>query len=329
MTTTARSVCDPNCHARSKCGLEATLDQGRIIAVEPARYPAPGFENRICLMGRSRPRVPVPPGAPAQTAEARRRTRRGTLAGDLLGRGRRAVRGQPAPHRREVGTEVDPVPPDLRRLRPAHARRPLALRGTTGASAVRASGIDYGVGKGLEAMFAVPAATFFKSGGHALSDASNSKLTIVWGGNPAVTRSVDHVALKEAQRGGTELVCIDPVLSETGALLRSMDLTETGERRRPRTRHGARHRVRSAFRCRLPRAAHEYAVLIERESGRVLRDGDLPDGEGDAPLVWCAEANAPRRSRKRFARNSTQRTRLRSRTAEPSRSRAHSTCSRL
>ena len=54
MTTTARTVCDPNCHANPKCGLEATLDEGRIIAVEPAQYPAPGFENRICLMGRSR-----------------------------------------------------------------------------------------------------------------------------------------------------------------------------------------------------------------------------------------------------------------------------------
>ncbi len=54
MTTSARTVCDPNCHASPKCGLSATIENGRIIAVEPADYPIPGFENRICMMGRSR-----------------------------------------------------------------------------------------------------------------------------------------------------------------------------------------------------------------------------------------------------------------------------------
>ena len=293
MTTTARSVCDPNCHANPKCGLEATLDEGRIIAVEPARYPAPGFENRICLMGRSRleyqyhsERLRKPLKRVGERGEGRWEEISWEKAVALF-----------VDNQRRIAEKWGPKSILFHQISGAYGLltrgAPLRYAALTGASAVRASGIDYGVGKGLEAMFAVPAATFFKSGGHALSDASNSKLTIVWGGNPAVTRSVDHVALKEAQRGGTELACIDPVLSETarfcdqwisprpgsdGALALAMARVIVSE-----TRFDADFLARHT----------NMPFLVERESGRVLRDGDLPDGEGDAPLVWCAEANAP------------------------------------
>lgn len=92
---------------------------------------------------------------------------------------------------------------------------PLRYAGLTGGTSICASGVDFGIAKGLEYAFGVSAGTFFHSGGHSLNDAENSNLTIIWGGNPAITRSVDHVALKRAQRSGTKLICIDPVKSET------------------------------------------------------------------------------------------------------------------
>ena len=54
MKTVARTVCDPNCHANPKCGIAATIEDGRIIAVTAADYPLDDFKNRICLMGRAR-----------------------------------------------------------------------------------------------------------------------------------------------------------------------------------------------------------------------------------------------------------------------------------
>ena len=79
---------------------------------------------------------------------------------------------------------------------------PLRYAGLTGGTSICASGVDFGIAKGLEYAFGVSAGTFFHSGGHSLNDAENSNLTIIWGGNPAITRSVDHVALKRAQRSG-------------------------------------------------------------------------------------------------------------------------------
>ena len=42
MISKERTVCDPNCHANPHCGLLATVEDGRIIAVDPAEYPVPG-----------------------------------------------------------------------------------------------------------------------------------------------------------------------------------------------------------------------------------------------------------------------------------------------
>ena len=62
MTTVERTVCDPNCHANPKCGLAATVEDGRIVEIGPAEYPIDGFENRICLLGRSRLEQQYHPG---------------------------------------------------------------------------------------------------------------------------------------------------------------------------------------------------------------------------------------------------------------------------
>ena len=84
-----------------------------------------------------------------------------------------------------------------------------------GGTAYRAGGIDYGVPKGLEYMFGVPASTFFRPGGHEMADAINSRMILLWGGNGADTRLVDFHFVTAAQQRGAKLVCIDPNRSAT------------------------------------------------------------------------------------------------------------------
>ena len=84
-----------------------------------------------------------------------------------------------------------------------------------GGTAYRAGGVDYGVPKGLEYTFGVPASTYFRPGGHEYADAVNSKMILFWGGNAADTRLVDFHFVLEAQRRGAKIVCIDPNRSAT------------------------------------------------------------------------------------------------------------------
>jgi anaerobic selenocysteine-containing dehydrogenase len=52
---TIRSVCDPNCIARPRCGIEALVEDGRITSIKPADFPKQfNVKSRICQMGMSR-----------------------------------------------------------------------------------------------------------------------------------------------------------------------------------------------------------------------------------------------------------------------------------
>ncbi|MDG2277833.1 MAG: molybdopterin-dependent oxidoreductase [Pseudomonadales bacterium] len=218
MTTNVRTVCDPNCHANPKCGIAASVHNGRIIAVAPADYPVPGYENRICMMGRAR----------LEYQYHAERLRKPLKRIGARGAGQwQEISWQEAialfvEKQKEITEKYGSRAVLFHQISGAYGLltrgSPLRYAALTGASAVRASGIDYGIARGLQYAFGVDAATFFKSGGHSLNDAVNSELTIIWGGNPAVTRSVDHVALKKARKAGTHLVCIDPVKSETAGI---------------------------------------------------------------------------------------------------------------
>ena len=292
MTETARTVCDPNCHANPKCGLSATLDDGRIIAVEPASYPVPGFENRICLMGRARleyqyhpERLRTPLKRVGERGECRWEAISWEEAIALFVENQKRISEQYG-SRAVLFHQISGAYGLLTR------GAPLRYAALTGASAVRASGIDFGVAKGLEYTFGVNAATFFKAGGHALGDAVNSKLTLIWGGNPAVTRSVDHVALKEAQRSGTELVCIDPVHSETARLCDEWISPRPGS-------DGAlalamAHVIieEGLFDGEFLAAHTDMPFLVDAATGRIVRERDLRPEGGDEPVVRCARSGA-------------------------------------
>jgi molybdopterin-containing oxidoreductase family molybdopterin binding subunit len=290
MTITARTVCDPNCHANPKCGLEATVEDGRIIAVEPASYPVPGFENRICLMGRARLEYQYHPErlrTPLKRVGARGEGRWEEISWDeaitLFVENQQRIAEQHGP-RAVLFHQISGAYGLLTR------GAPLRYAALTGASAVRASGIDFGVAKGLEYTFGVNAATFFKAGGHSLDDATNSAMTIVWGGNPAVTRSVDHVALKKAQRSGTRLVCIDPVHSETARFCDEWISPRPGSDGALALALGNVIITEGLFDGDFLTKHTDMPFLVDVPSGRLLRERDLADGGGDAALVWCAQA---------------------------------------
>ena len=169
---------------------------------------------------------------------------------------------------------------------------PLRYAALTGATNVRASGVDFGVAKGLQYAFGVNAATFFKSGGHSLSDTSNSELTIIWGGNPAVTRSVDHVELKRARRAGTRLVCIDPVNSETAGICDEWISLRPGSDGALALAMANRIIASNHFDEAFLAQFTNMPFLVNQDSGQLLKERDLIQGGSETPLVWCSQASA-------------------------------------
>ena len=205
-----RTVCDPNCHANPRCGILARVEDGRISHIEAASFPRPEYDKRICLMGMSRleyqyhqDRILFP---------LRRTGRRGEGKWQRIG----------------WDEAFELLAGKLREIAEVHGSRSVAIfsgsgaqgvltKGSSvrfaallGATASRPGGVDYGVPKGLEYTFGVPASTYFGPGGHEYADAVNSRLILLWGGNDAETRFVDYPFLQEAQRRGATVVCIDP-----------------------------------------------------------------------------------------------------------------------
>ncbi|MEM1435514.1 MAG: molybdopterin-dependent oxidoreductase [Pseudomonadota bacterium] len=289
--TKQRTVCDPNCHANPKCGLSATLDDGRIIAIEPADYPVSGFEHRICLMGRARLEYQYHPERlrrPLKRVGARGAGQWEAISWDeaielFVGEQKRIIEQYGS--RAVLFHQISGAYGLLTR------GSPLRYAALTGASAIRASGIDFGVAKGLEYMFGVNAATFFKPGGNCLTDAPNSKLTIIWGGNPAVTRAVDHVELKRAQRTGTQLVCIDPVHSETAHICDEWISIRPGSDGALALALAQVILAEDLFDAAFLTQHTNMPFLVDLASGRLLKGSDVVEHLGNEPLVWCSSSD--------------------------------------
>ena len=205
-----RTVCDPNCHASPRCGITAHVEAGRITKIEPGTFPLPEYDRRVCAMGMARLEYQY---------------HRDRLRFPLK---RTAARGEGKWQRISWDEAYDVVAENLHAIAARYGTRSLAFIAGSGAAGVltkgsahrfaaaiggtasRAGGVDYGVPKGLEYMFGVPASTYFRPGGHEFADAVNSRLILLWGGNGADTRLVDFHFVAEAQRRGAKVVCIDP-----------------------------------------------------------------------------------------------------------------------
>jgi molybdopterin-containing oxidoreductase family molybdopterin binding subunit len=296
-TRFVRSVCDPNCHANPRCGITAKVENGRIVKIEPGAFPLPEYDGRICAMGMARLEQQYHPDR-------------------LLHPLRRlGARGEGQWQRISWDEAFDFIADRLRKIAAKYGSRALAFFTGSGASGVltkgsaqrfaaaigatahRAGGVDYGVPKGLEYMFGVPASTYFRPGGHEMADAMNSQMILLWGGNGADTRLVDFHFITAAQQRGAKLVCIDPNRSATA------QRADRWISPRPGTdtalalglldeilQHGWQD---VAFLQRHTNAP----FLVRRDSGAFLRAAEILEGKGTDYLVWdtsrdCAAANA-------------------------------------
>jgi molybdopterin-containing oxidoreductase family molybdopterin binding subunit len=209
-TRLIRTVCDPNCHASPRCGITAHVEAGRITKIEPGTFPLPEYDRRVCAMGMARLEYQY---------------HRDRLRFPLK---RTGARGENKWQRIDWDEAYDLIAEKLNTIAAQHGTRSLAFIAGSGAAglltkgsahrfaaaiggtASRAGGVDYGVPKGLEYMFGIPASTYFRPGGHEFADAVNSRLILLWGGNGADTRLVDFHFVSEAQRRGAQVVCVDP-----------------------------------------------------------------------------------------------------------------------
>lgn len=214
-TRLIRTVCDPNCHASPRCGIAAHIENGRIIKIEPGSFPLPEYDRRVCAMGMAR---------------LEQQYHKDRLHFPLR---RVGERGQGQWQRVSWDQALDLIAERLCQVAAEYGSRSLAFFAGSGAAGVltknsahrfaaalggtahRAGGVDYGVPKGLEYMFGVPASTYFRPGGHEMADAVNSRVILLWGGNGADTRLVDFHFIAKARQRGAKLVCIDPNRSAT------------------------------------------------------------------------------------------------------------------
>ncbi|MDP2603545.1 MAG: molybdopterin-dependent oxidoreductase [Deltaproteobacteria bacterium] len=288
-----RTVCDPNCHASPRCGITAHIENGRIVKIEPGTFPLPEFDRRVCAMGMAR---------------LEQQYHKDRLRYPLR---RVGERGQCQWQRISWDEAFDLLADRLRKAAERYGSRSLAFFSGSGAAGVltrgsahrfaaaiggtahRAGGVDYGVPKGLEYIFGVPASTYFRPGGHEMADAVNSRIVLLWGGNGADTRLVDFHFIVEAQQRGAKLVCIDPNRSATA------QRADQWISPRPGTdaalalglldeilRHGWQDDV--FLRC------HTNApFLVRRDNGAFLREADLFNGDAADYVVWDPSLDGP------------------------------------
>lgn len=293
---TIRTVCDPNCIARPRCGIEALVEDGRITSIKPADFPAKfDIKSRICQMGMSRLEYQYHPDRLLQPL--RRVGPRGggqwepiswDEAIDLYLEAEHAVTekygGRAILHSQYTGSGAV--------LNRGAGSRYAALTGASVMSLIM-GGFDFGVVKGLEYTFGWDAFAFFTRMGHQFSDALNSDIILIWGANPVVTRSVDYSPLNKARAGGTRLVCIDPRQSATA------DICDTWLSPAPGT-DAALALSMLNYLIENDRIDHDFLLnhtngplLVRQDTGAMLRAEDLSAGGGDAFMAWCANTGGP------------------------------------
>ena len=285
-TRLIRTVCDPNCHANPRCGITAQVENGRIVKIEPGAFPLPEYDGRICAMGMAR---------------LEQQYHKDRLHYPLR---RIGARGEGRWQRISWDEAFDLLAGRLSKIAEQYGSRSLAFFAGSGAAGVltkgsaqrfaaaiggtayRAGGIDYGVPKGLEYMFGVPASTFFRPGGHEMADAVNSRIILLWGGNGADTRLVDFHFITAAQQRGAKLVCIDPNRSATA------QRADQWISPRPGTDVALALALLDEIlqngwqNDRFLRRRTNATLLVRRDSGALLRAADVFGGNATDYLVW-------------------------------------------
>jgi anaerobic dimethyl sulfoxide reductase subunit A len=292
-TRVVRTVCDPNCHANPRCGISAHVEDGRITRIEPGSFPLPEYDRRICPLGMLRleqhyhsERIRYP----LKRADARggNKWQRITWAQafDILAERLGAVATEFGSRSLAffAGSGAGGV-----LTKGAVHRFAAAIGGT----ARRAGGVDYGVPKGLEYAFGIPASTYFRPGGHEYADAVNARTVLLWGGNGADTRLVDFHFISQAQRRGTRVICIDPNRTTTAqkadqwiSLRPGTDTALALSLLHEIFRHGWQDDVFLQHHTNAP-------CLVRCDNGAFLRDADVVPGAGTSYMAWDPSSQRP------------------------------------
>ncbi len=289
-TRLVRTVCDPNCHANPRCGITAHIEAGRITKIEPGAFPLPQYDRRICAMGMARleyqyhkDRLRFPLKRTGARGEGQWQRITWEEAFDFLAEKLSAIAARYEPRSLAfiAGSGASGV------LTKGAAQRFAAVIGGT---AYRPGGVDYGVPKGLEYAFGIPASTFFRPGGHEYADALNSRMILLWGGNPADTRSVDFHFVTEAQRRGANVVSIDPNRTATAqkadrwiSLRPGTDAALALSLLNEIIKNGKHHED----------FLHRHTngpFLVRRDTGALLRGADVGWDDGSSYMVWDTPA---------------------------------------
>lgn len=296
MSHIVRTVCDPNCNAKPRCGIDALVVDEKIVSIRPAEYPAQlDVKSRICMMGMARleyqyhpDRLLYPLRRIGRRGEGRWERITWEVAIDLFIESQKSITDRYG-SRSVLFSQYSGASGILGK---GSGTRYAAVTGSSMTSLV-GGGFDYGLAKGLNYTFGFPPVSFWSTSGHSFEDAVNSELTLIWGGNPVVTRSVDYPPLREAQRRGTKLVCIDPTQSETSKICDSWIPLRPGT-------DGAlalallnqiivTHTIDKDFLLQHTNAP----FLVRLDSGALLRESDL-NANGSAEYVsWCADQHGP------------------------------------
>lgn len=285
-TRIIRTVCDPNCHANPRCGISAHVEAGRITGIEPGSFPLPEYDRRICALGMSRleqqyhaERLRFPLQRVGGRGEGKWQRISWAQAFDALAQRLGAIANEFGSRSLAFfsGSGAGGV------LTKGAAHR---FAAAIGGSAHRAGGVDYGVPKGLEYAFGVPASTYFRPGGHECADAVNARIILLWGGNGADTRLVDFHFIAEAQRHGTQVICIDPNRTATAqkadqwiSLRPGTDTALALSLLHEIFRHGWQD---EAFLRRHTNALY----LVRHDNGAFLREADIIPGSSSSYMVW-------------------------------------------
>ncbi len=282
-TYTMRTACNLNCGAHF-CGLNVTVRDQHVVKIEPADFPDERY-RRICLKGISYTQMLAHPQRllhPLKRAGARGSGKWQRISWDQaineITTQMRAIatqHGNPSlmffPFSGQLGT--------LNSMSGVYSRLASAL----GASAVSPAtyGVDSAIPSGIED-------TLGRGAGYSANDYAdlpNSKLILIWGGDPAQSRMNWWNFFLDAKRAGARLVTIDPKFSITASK------SDTWIPIRPGTDlylalAMARLIIEQDWFNRDFVLRHTVAPLLVREdNGRFLRGFDLLGGDQEY-LMW-------------------------------------------
>jgi anaerobic dimethyl sulfoxide reductase subunit A len=210
-----RTACNLNCGSHF-CGLQVTVRGGNITKIEPADFPDDRY-RRLCLKGISLVQMEAP--SDRLLYPLKRHGDRGSGQWDRISWDQ--ALDEIATRFREISSTHGPRSmmffPYSGQLSVLNGMSGIYLRlasvlGASGTSLIQ-FGLDSAVPSGIEDTFGMGSGYLAND----FADLPNSRLILIWGGDPVQSRMNWWPFFLEAKRGGTKLVTIDPRFTTTAS----------------------------------------------------------------------------------------------------------------